>query len=257
MTNTPDLTTYDVILVNTSAGKDSCAMLDYVVTLATEQGVRDRVHAVHCDLGRVEWACTRDLAERQVAAYDLPFHVVSRPQGDLLVQIEQRGMWPSSAARYCTSDQKRGQVNVLVNRLAADCRARGIARPRILNCLGLRAAESSSRAKRPAFAPNARLTNSRKAVDEWNPIHAWSDAQVWDRIRAAGIETHPAYAQGFPRLSCVFCVFAPQAQLLAAARLNPALAEEYAALEGRIGHQFRPDVSIAAVVAQARDAQAA
>ena len=34
-----ELKSYDLIVVNTSAGKDSLAMLDYVHTLATSQGV--------------------------------------------------------------------------------------------------------------------------------------------------------------------------------------------------------------------------
>ena len=49
-----DLGAYDWVLINTSAGKDSQAMLDYLVELADSQGVsRDHLVAVHCDLGRV------------------------------------------------------------------------------------------------------------------------------------------------------------------------------------------------------------
>ena len=52
---TPDLKSYDFIVINTSAGKDSQAMMEYVMGLAKEAGITDRVIAVHCDLGRVEW----------------------------------------------------------------------------------------------------------------------------------------------------------------------------------------------------------
>lgn len=48
---TPDLRSYDVLLVNSSGGKDSQAMLDHVVRLAREAGVADRIVVVHCDLG--------------------------------------------------------------------------------------------------------------------------------------------------------------------------------------------------------------
>src|SRR3990172_3275915 len=99
-----DLTAYDVILINSSAGKDSLAMLDYICEMAREQGVLNRVTVVHADLGRVEWAGTRELAERQAVAQGVPFRAVSRPQGDLLTHVEERGMWPDSARRYCTSD---------------------------------------------------------------------------------------------------------------------------------------------------------
>ena len=48
MTNpSPDLTTYDQILVNSSAGKDSQAMLDVVNEQAEAAGVKDRVVVVH------------------------------------------------------------------------------------------------------------------------------------------------------------------------------------------------------------------
>jgi len=59
--NAFDLTTVDVILINTSSGKDSLVMLDEVTRLAFLQGVLDRVVAVHADLGRSEWPGTREL----------------------------------------------------------------------------------------------------------------------------------------------------------------------------------------------------
>ena len=43
----PDLTEYDVIIVNTSAGKDSQVALDVTVHAARAAGVADRVIAVH------------------------------------------------------------------------------------------------------------------------------------------------------------------------------------------------------------------
>ena len=64
--DTPHLADYDVILLNTSAGKDSQAMMDLVVAQARAEGVVGRLIAVHCDLGDVEWPGTRHLAAEQV-----------------------------------------------------------------------------------------------------------------------------------------------------------------------------------------------
>jgi 3'-phosphoadenosine 5'-phosphosulfate sulfotransferase (PAPS reductase)/FAD synthetase len=242
-----DLTAYDVILINSSAGKDSQAMLDYVAALAGAQGVTDRLHVVHCDLGRVEWAGTRDLAERQAAHYRIPFHVVRRAQGDLLEQVEARGMWPSPKQRYCTSDHKRGQVARLLTWFGQQHRAAGPVR--ILNCLGLRAEESPARAKKVELERDARQTNGRRIVDTWLPIHDWTTAQVWARIEASGVPHHPAYDLGMPRLSCCFCIFAPKAALVLAGRHNPELLAEYVAVERRIGHTFKTDLSLADVQA--------
>ncbi len=251
MTTTPDLTSYDIILVNTSAGKDSQAMLDYVVSLADAAGVRDRLVAVHADLGRVEWEGTRELAEEQVAHYGVRFEVVSRPQGDLLTQVEDRGLWPSSTARYCTSDQKTGQVHKLLTALVREL---NLPRPvRILNCLGIRAQESPARAKKAGFEHEKRASNGKRHVDRWLPIFDWTEDQVWDRIRSAGTRHHWAYDEGMPRLSCCFCVLASRSALVRSAQLNPALAAEYAAVEVRIGHRFTLAASMAEIIAEAAE----
>lgn len=251
----PALADYDVILVNSSAGKDSQAMLTWLVNLADSEGVsRDRLIVVHADLGRVEWTGTRELAQEQAEAYGLRFEVVTRVQGDLLDQIEARGMFPSSAARYCTSDQKTSQVAKLMTRLAAEHRDAGHDRPvRILNCLGIRAQESPARAKKVPFETDRKASNGRRHVDRWLPIFDWTTDEVWRVIRASGVRWHEAYDAGMPRLSCVFCVLAGERELVLAARLNPALAAEYADVETRIGHRFQEKRSMAQIRALAAD----
>ena len=250
---TPDLASYDVILVNSSAGKDSQAMLDHVVGLAGAAGVLERVVVVHCDLGRVEWEGTRELAEEQARHYGVRFEVVSRPQGDLLTQVEQRGMWPDAARRYCTSDHKRGQVYRLLTKLAAEVSARtGRRQARVLNCLGIRAEESPARAKKVPFQKDAQASNGRRHVDTWLPIFAWSLDDVWKTIRASGVRHHRAYDLGMPRLSCAFCVLASKGALLLAAKHNPELLDADVAVEQKIGHSFMKSLPIAQIRVEAR-----
>jgi 3'-phosphoadenosine 5'-phosphosulfate sulfotransferase (PAPS reductase)/FAD synthetase len=233
-----DLRNYTKILINTSAGKDSLAMMHRVYTLAVEQGVTDRLVAVHCDLGRMEWSGTRELAEQQCAMYGIPLHIVSRSQ-DLLSQVEQRGMWPSSTARYCTSDHKRDQVTKLITKLVNEHIASYGGTVSVLNCMGLRAEESPARAKKVAFERNKRVTNSKRTVDNWLPIHDWTESQVWDLIHSNKLPYHYASDLGMPRLSCVFCIFAPQQALLLAGYHNRERLAEYVAVEQRIGHTFQ------------------
>jgi 3'-phosphoadenosine 5'-phosphosulfate sulfotransferase (PAPS reductase)/FAD synthetase len=258
--STPVLSDYDVILVNSSAGKDSQASLDVVAKMAKTAGLLDRVVVVHCDLGRVEWAGTRELAEEQAAHYGLRFEVVSRPQGDLLEQIEKRAAdrpdapaWPSSTTRYCTSDHKRGQVRKLLTKLTDEQRDAGITeRPvRILSVMGFRAEESSARAKRVAYEFDSGASNGKRHVDQWLPIHTWNTQMVWARIKASGVRYHEAYDLGMTRLSCQFCVLASKDDLVLSARCNPTMAQEYAALEARIGWTFTANLSMADVIAQA------
>lgn len=294
----PDLASYDWIVVSTSAGKDSQAMLDYVCTLAEAARVLDRVVAVHCDLGRVEWKGTRDLAQAQAERYGVRFVAVWRQQGDLLQEIEHmrhfprpttryctshhksnqisrvltalatearggdlleqvegRGMWPSPRQRYCTSDQKRGPVHRLFTALTK-VSGRAV---RILSCQGMRAQESPGRAKKVEFQRDERASNGRRDVDTWLPIHGWRVEGVWERIRAGRTAdlVHPAYGLGMPRLSCVFCIFAPKAALVLAGKHNRELLDEYVRVESKIGHRFRLDVSLAEVRAEVLAAGAA
>lgn len=247
----PDLSDFDVIVVNSSAGKDSQAMLDLVVEQAREFGVLDRVVVFHADLGRVEWTGTAELAAEQAEHYGLRFDKIARPQGDLLVQVRQRGMWPSSTARYCTSDHKRGQGRKMLTRLVRELE---LDRPaRVLNCMGFRREESPARSKKEPFRYDrpASGKGTVRQVWEWLPILDWSETDVWDRIRQAGTRHHWAYDAGMPRLSCCFCVLASRSALVRAAQLNPDLASEYVAVEVEIGHRFTVSHSIAEIVEEA------
>ncbi|MFQ5702045.1 MAG: phosphoadenosine phosphosulfate reductase family protein [Acidobacteriota bacterium] len=237
-----NLTEFDVILLNSSAGKDSQAMIDVVTKMAKAQGVKDRVQVVHAILEE-EWEGTKELAQEQAEAYGLPIHFVKRSQGSLLEQVEKRRMWPSSTARYCTSDHKRDQVSRIITTLAKQAQNNGN-RPRILNCMGLRAAESPSRAKKNPFEIDRRNTNSRREVWTWLPIFNLMTDDVWTIIRESGVRHHWAYDAGMPRLSCCFCIFAPRAALVRAGHLNPKLLERYAEVEQKIGHQFTQKISM-------------
>ena len=88
---------------------------------------------------------------------------------------------------------------------------------------------------------------TKKVVDTWLPILAWTEADVWAAIKASGAPYHPAYDLGMPRLSCVFCIFAPKAALILAGRHNPELLAEYVKVEQDIGHRFTVKLSMAEV----------
>ena len=245
----PDLHTYDLIMVNSSAGKDSQAMLDVIVTLAAQAGVVDRVVVFHADLGKVEWAGTADLAAEHAEHYGVRFEKIARPQGNLLQHIERRGMFPDNANRYCTSDHKRGQGHKMLTKLVREL---GYDRPvRILNCFGFRRQESASRKRKIPFRVDERASNGKRQVFEWLPILEWQVEDVWQRIRQAGTRHHWAYDEGMPRLSCIFCVLASKPALVRAAQLRPDLAAEYLGVEQRIDHRFRNDLSMAEIIAEA------
>jgi 3'-phosphoadenosine 5'-phosphosulfate sulfotransferase (PAPS reductase)/FAD synthetase len=118
-------------------------------------------------------------------------------------------------------------MTMLVNEL----RATGLrGRPaRVLNVMGMRAQESPARRLLDPFtfdegssSRSRRASRARRHVWAWLPVHDWTADQVWADIKASGVPFHWAYKAGFPRLSCRFCVLAPQSALVRAAQLDPA-----------------------------------
>lgn len=239
----PALETYDLILINTSGGKDSSVAALKVCRMAEVAGVKDRVLLVHATF-REEWDGVVDLVHRQAEQLQLPVEIVTRGEG-LLDYVRRRRMWPSSQARYCTSEFKRAPVDKVITRRAPWLDGH---RSRVLNVMGIRAQESPARAKRVAFERDERRSNSRRMVDNWYPIFDMTLDRVWEVIRKYRIPQHEAYSLGMPRLSCCFCIFAPKPALVLAGRHNVKLLREYVAVEKEIGHTFRADFSIAEVL---------
>jgi 3'-phosphoadenosine 5'-phosphosulfate sulfotransferase (PAPS reductase)/FAD synthetase len=263
---TPDLRWYDLLLVNSSAGKDSLAMLDVFDDLAAAQGVRDRILVIHCDLGRVEHPGVRELAEEHAVQKGLPFVAVeptTRGQKkDLIHRFEaslktEKGSFPGFGTRYCTSEFKTaeamGYVKAWVTERfgAGDLRKKLGRRVRVLNLLGLRAEESDARAGRGFKLKDE--TETRWVVHEWLPIQGWKEEQVWARIEQSGLRYHPAYDVGFKRLSCRLCPLAANEDVKLAALVYPEMAEEIVALERKYPHKkpFKEKVSLQHLRAEA------
>lgn len=243
---TPDLHCYDMVLLNSSGGKDSQTMLEKMVQLADATSYpRARLVVAHADLGRVEWKGTKELAQKQAEHYGLRFEVIARPQGDLLSHVASRGKWPGPQQRYCTSDHKRGQIQKIITKLHREHTVNtGNKYFSLLNCMGLRREESVARSKKPAYQFSTIGTTQKRQVDQWFPIHDMLETEVWDTIRASDVPYHPAYDLGMPRLSCCFCIFAPRSALVLAGYHNRELLEQYVLTEIDIGHTFRQDLSL-------------
>jgi 3'-phosphoadenosine 5'-phosphosulfate sulfotransferase (PAPS reductase)/FAD synthetase len=105
----------------------------------------------------------------------------------------------------------------------------------VVNCMGMRAQESSSRAKLNVFSYSGRNSKNGREWYDWLPIHGWTVEDVFETIRAAGEEPHPIYAMGMSRFSCCFCIMASEHDLKTAARLNSELYREYVLLERATG----------------------
>lgn len=266
---TPDLPSYDWIVLNSSGGKDSQTMLAHVCDQAREKKIpTQRLVIAHAELEE-EWPGTKELAAEQARHYGLRFEVVRREQGGLLEHVRGRRRtldaggrtdapaWMAPGiARFCTSDHKRGPIRTLFTRLVEETRkGRGLnprgrkGEPvRILNCLGMRADESSCRAKLLPFSVCEDETNGRKQVWDWLPIHEWSVEQVWADIHRRGVPHHWAYDIGMSRLSCCFCIYAPYEALLLSGHYNTALLRKYVEVEREVRSTFKVDLSLEKVL---------
>lgn len=236
---------YDIVIINSSAGKDSLCSIWEISKLAEKQNYdRSRIHVSHQDLGEMEWDGTKQLAKDQADSFEFQFHVIKRinqsgQHENLLEYVERRGKWPSSKQRYCTSDFKRGPGAKVVTRLTRD-----MDNCRVLYVFGFRKEESPARRKKIAYSRNDRLTTKSRKVYDYLPIHELGLSSVWKIIKSNNLDYHPAYDIGMPRLSCIFCIFSPFDALVLAGKHNPDLLDRYVEVEERIDHTFRDGFSI-------------
>lgn len=214
-----------IFYVSHSGGKDSQAM--YV--LLKEVVPAEQIVVVHADLGEVEWEGVQNHIRENV-----DHHVnVVRANKTFLGMVEKRGMWPSAAYRQCTSDLKRGPIFKFIRN---DLKARNATIA--VNCMGLRAQESSARAKKEPFSYNKQESVNKRVtrhVYNWLPIFYFTTSEVFQTIADAGQKPFWAYEKN-ERLSCVFCIMGCVNDLRHGAKQRPELFKKYVELEKKIGH---------------------
>ena len=222
-----------LVAVNHSGGKDSQCM----TILLSRIVPREQLVAVHAPLGEVEWPGTIEHIENTLPP-GVPLIVAPVTSGKtLLEQVEERGMWPSKSARWCTSGAKRGPIERELRRyLKAHPRFEG----RLVNALGIRRDESRDRARRIPWRGNERMSVAGREVYDWLPVFELSTEDVFRVIAEAGQSPHPVYSFGLTRCSCSFCIFASRSDLRRAAELRPDLYAKYVQLERRIAHTLSP-----------------
>jgi len=239
---------YNLVVINSSAGKDSLCALWEVSRLAKEQNYPlNNLIVSHQDLGESEWPGVKELAKIQADLFGLKIYYSKRrnkkgQEETLLEYVRRRGKWPSSSQRYCTSDFKRGPGARVVTALTKNFKT-----SKILYVFGFRKEESPSRSKKKELEINRQLTTKKRKVYNWLPIHTWTEEKVWETIKSNKLPYHKAYDLGMPRLSCCFCIFSPFDALVLAGKENPELLQHYVDTEEKIGHTFKNGSSIKSV----------
>lgn len=268
-----------VLFGSVSGGKDGQAMVNVLV----EQDMPP-IALVHADLGSMEWPQSMEMCRKQAARYLLPLVVVRRHDGKGLLEHMRARMlklmgrnipfWPSSASRYCTSDTKREPINKYLRNCGEDF---------VISCEGIRAEESSGRAKKNPLTIRENITSTyykgmtveeaiaaykpgKRLALTWFPIFNYTLDEVWGTENTNAYELdlarhyykelgvvqiwwpfHPAYVFGNDRVNCMFCVLGSPNDLQVAADHNPELLDELIEMQEESGFTFKNKFSLTAL----------
>ncbi len=216
--------------------------------------------------------CTADQKRSQI---DRLVRAAARDEG-AAGEREGAPFWPSAASRYCTDHQKSSQIDKVLRPYKL-----------VVSAMGMRAQESTDRAKKTAFRIDATLTakvlrelspgdafdawdpnGKHRLAFDWLPVHDWTVDEVWAEIGTSARElelrrrayaaghradalngwpAHPAYVYGNERVSCALCVLASRNDLAVGARHNPELFRLYVSWEEETGFTFQHKRALSSV----------
>lgn len=254
------------VVYSLSGGKDSSAAAFATNAYLDEIGhPQSRRHAIHADLGDIEWPSTAPFVEDVADHLRVPLHVVRRKAGGLIDRWRQR--WVSSVDRYvgletyqlvspfssaqlrfCTSETKVAPIG---SHLKAT-----FSGETIVSIVGIRREESANRAKAPVFKMDTRFAPSGNRAGTqmltWHPILQWTAQEVFEAHAQIGFPLHEAYHMGATRLSCSYCVLASLHNLVTSAK-NPGNHQSYrdiVDIEIASGFSFQPGRWLADVASE-------
>lgn len=269
-----DPSSYDVVIVAFSGGKDSLACLLHLLELGVP---RAKLELWHHDVdGRegsrlMDWPCTRAYCRAIAAAFGVPLFCSWKEGGferEMLRQdaatariafetpdgmryaggagkpntrLQFPQVSPDLSVRWCSAYLK---IDVCAAAIRGQARFLG---KRVLVVTGERAQESAARAKYKPFEPHrADLRDGRtpRHVDQWRPVHAWDEREVWAIIERWLVNPHPAYRLGFGRVSCARCIFGNPDQWASARMVDPAAFDVVAAYERRFGKTIQRKLTV-------------
>lgn len=254
------------VVFSLSGGKDSSAAAFAVAEFLDQIGhPPDRRHAIHADLGLIEWRSTPEMVETIADLLNVGLIVVRRRAGGLIERWRQR--WVSSVRRYeeletyqlvspfssarlrfCTGETK-------VQPIGSDLKRR-FAGETIISVVGIRRDESLARAKAAISKVDTRFAaegnRAGTKMITWHPIVDWSADTVFRYHEQRSIPLHEAYRRGADRLSCSYCVLAGLNNLVVSSQCagNHSAYRQIVDLELKSGFSFQPNRWLADVSPQ-------
>jgi 3'-phosphoadenosine 5'-phosphosulfate sulfotransferase (PAPS reductase)/FAD synthetase len=128
--------------------------------------------------------------------------------------------FPSTAVRFCSTILKQSPGT---RWLRENCDL-----PNTVNCTGVRAQESASRAN-----ANPWQYDKERCCMLWLPIHHWQHSDVFAIHRKYDIPHNPLYDIGVSRVGCSPCIMAQKSELRILAEKKPELFDKVEQMEKR------------------------
>lgn len=233
------------VLVAYSGGKDSQACLLWAVK---QYGVKN-IEAVFCDTGWEHPETYKHIIDTTTQLAVKLVIVKSKKYDGMIDLAEKKKRFPSSQARFCTSELKSIPfIDYVLEQT-----------DHLLVIQGIRALESHSRSQmqkqcryfkyyfEPYNDKGKTHTYRKKDIQEWvklysddilRPVFDWTGQQVIDYIIENGQEPNPLYKQGFKRVGCFPCIMSGHKEVYEIIKRYPERFDEIIEHEKRIGSSF-------------------
>ena len=118
-----------------------------------------------------------------------------------------KGRFPSTKARFCSTELKRNPIIEQVHLPLLDQRIS------VESWQGIRAEESPARAALPV-RDLVGVFNDEATLHNYRPLLNWSTSDVFEMHRKHGIEPNKLYQMGMGRVGCMPCIHARKDELL-------------------------------------------
>lgn len=215
-----NLLDYDIYHVGISGGKDSQALLLWVVN---ESGFPlDKVRATFCDTGN-EHQLTYDHI-KMMSETIFPIETIQPPLS-FYELAEKKKRFPSTKARFCTQHLKIIPTQTHILKYLQDGK-------RVLLLSGVRAGESKERADLPELD-----FDEYYAVDMYRPLLNWSLDDVWSFLKKYSSPRNPLYDYGAMRVGCFPCIMSNKYEVRNIANNFPERIDMIRPKEQEIGKQ--------------------
>ena len=274
-----DLYSYDKYIISFSGGKDSTALLLFLL----DNGVpKERIELWHQEIdGREEsffdWEVTPDYCRKLSEAFGIPILYQWKVGGFKREMLRDNSLTapicfekidgstsfvggtkgkpstrrkfpqpsPDLRVRWCSAYLK---IDVCTTALRHDERFQNI---RTLVLSGERGEESKQRSRYAILEPDrADLRNGKsffRHIDRYRPLRDWKEQQIWDLLEKYRVRPHPCYFMGFGRCSCKFCIFGNCHQFASAACVSKHQAENLLRFEKEFGYTLKRDTDLASL----------